>query len=35
MFLLAFTAGLDHGQAENNERALDSVSSSVLVWRPD
>jgi hypothetical protein len=30
-FLLALTAGLDHGQAENNERTLALVSSS-LIW---
>jgi hypothetical protein len=29
-FLLALTAGLDHGRAENNERTLASVSSSVI-----
>jgi hypothetical protein len=29
--LLALTAGLDHGQAENNERTLASVSSS-FIW---
>jgi hypothetical protein len=28
--LLALNAGLDHGQAENNERSLASVSSSVI-----
>jgi hypothetical protein len=30
-FLLALTAGLDHGQAGNNERTLASVSSS-FIW---
>jgi hypothetical protein len=29
-FLLALSAGLDHGQAENNERTLASVSSFVI-----
>jgi hypothetical protein len=29
-FLLALTAGLDHGRAENNERTLASVSSFVI-----
>jgi hypothetical protein len=28
--LLALTAGLDHGQAENYERTLASVNSSVI-----
>jgi hypothetical protein len=29
-FLLALTAGLDHGRAENNERTLASEGSSVI-----
>jgi hypothetical protein len=29
-FLLALSAGLDHGQAENNERTLVSVGSFVI-----
>jgi len=29
-FLLALNAGLDHGLAENNERTLASVGSSVI-----
>jgi hypothetical protein len=30
LFLLALTAGLDHGRAENNERTLASVTSFVI-----